>query len=461
MPLLRPGWGSLGLRGRVIASFAIGAALVSLVLAVSVFTISRSYMVGQREHSAQRQADTHAEFLRNLLDNPDSSALAVLGALDPPVDTFLLLRYRGDWFGSTPDGGPDQLPAGLAAAGSASTVPVDLNGQPYLAVTTPVSDRGDTLYEFAPLTELQATLGVLRIALAACALTATCGGALLGLWAARRVLTPLSQLAGTTATIASGELGTRLPDTGDPDLATLVASFNTMVDSLEHRIERERRFFGDVSHELRTPLTTLTTSVEVLGRHAHELPDRSRRALSLITAELDHLRRLLDDLLALARTEAGLHQDDPELVSLRELVTHTLIDSQRHTDLLTVESDSIVRVHKRALERVFLNLMNNADQHGGGLVGIGVQRDGQTAVIDFDDTGPGIAHADRERIFERFTTAQGGRKAAAGTGLGLALVAETLTAHHGRVRCTDRPGGGTRFTVTLPIPPADPGGHGS
>lgn len=452
------GWGSLGLRGRVITSFAIGAALVSLALAVSVFTISRSYMVGQREHSAQRQADTHAEFLRNLLDGPGSSAPAVLGALDPPVDTFLLLRHRGDWFASTPDVGPDQLPAGLAAGGSANTtVPIDLHGQPYLAVATGLNDRGDTLFEFAPLTELQATLGVLRIALAGCAIAATCGGALLGLWAARRVLTPLSQLAGTTARIADGELGTRLPDTGDPDLATLAVSFNTMVDSLEHRIERERRFFGDVSHELRTPLTTLTTSVEVLGRHAHELPDRSRRALSLITAELEHLRRLLDDLLALARTEAGLHQDDPERVSVRALVTHTLIDSQRRTDLLTVESDSIVSVHKRALERVFLNLMNNADQHAGGLVGIGVRRDGQIAVIDVDDAGPGIAPADRERIFERFTTGEVGRKT--GTGLGLALVAETLAAHHGRVACTDRPGGGARFTVTLPIPPADPEGR--
>ncbi|CAG7634564.1 HAMP domain-containing sensor histidine kinase [Rhodococcus opacus] len=458
MPRRSLRWGSLGLRGRVIASFAIGAALVSLVLAVSVFTISRSYMVGQREHSAQRQAATHAEFLRNLLDDPDASAPAVLGTLDPPVDTSLLLRYRGDWFGSTPGVGPDELPTGLAAAGSADTVPVDLDGQPYLAVAVPLNDRGDTLYEFAPLTELQATLLVLRIALAACALAATCGGALLGLWAARRVLTPLSQLAGTTARIAGGELDTRLPDTGDPDLATLVASFNTMVDSLEQRIDRERRFFGDVSHELRTPLTTLTTSVEVLGRHAHELPDRSRRALVLVTAELDHLRRLLDDLLALARTEAGLHQDESELVSVRALVTHTLVNSQRHPDLLTVEADSLVSVHKKALERVFLNLMNNADQHGGGLVGIGVHRDGQAAVIDFDDAGPGIAPPDRERIFERFTTAGVGRKTA-GTGLGLALVAETLAAHHGRVHCTDRPGGGARFTVTLPIPAPDPDGR--
>ncbi|WP_245556153.1 HAMP domain-containing protein, partial [Nocardia cerradoensis] len=78
-----------------------------------------------------------------------------------------------------------------------------------------------------------------------------------------RLLEPLRQVTGTAAKIASGELGTRLPDTDDPDLAPTVDAFNTMVDSLQNRIDRERRLVGDVSHELRTPLTTLTTSVGV------------------------------------------------------------------------------------------------------------------------------------------------------------------------------------------------------
>ncbi|WP_369028853.1 histidine kinase dimerization/phospho-acceptor domain-containing protein, partial [Nocardia farcinica] len=94
--------------------------------------------------------------------------------------------------------------------------------------------------------------------------------------------------------------------------------FNRMVDSLQRRIDREHRLFGDVSHELRTPLTTLTASVEVLNRHRDDLPERSRRALALVTAEVDHLRRLLDDLLALARVEAGMHHGDADPLSVAE-----------------------------------------------------------------------------------------------------------------------------------------------
>ncbi len=440
----------------MIFSFAVGAFLVSLILAVSVFTISRGYMVGQRERSAERQAITHAELVRAVLAKPGASAQVVLGALEPPVDTVLLLRWGGHWFASESDVGPDSLPMKLveaSVAGASTTTPMTIHGRPILAVAIPLNDRGDILYELAPLNELEATLRVLRIILSACAFAATIGGGLLGLWASRRVLTPLHQLAHTAADIAGGELESRLPDTGDRDLVTIIASFNTMVDSLQRRIERERRFFGDVSHELRTPLTTLITSVGVLSRHQQELPDRSRRALELITAELDHLYRLLEDLLALARTEAGLHQDPLETMSVGELLLNTLARSKRRPDLLAVEGDCTITGRKSALERAFVNLMDNADRHGGGLMAVAVCREGSNAVVVVDDGGDGVAEADRDRIFERFATAHAGRRSPSGTGtgLGLALVAETLAAHGGNVKCGERPGGGARFIVTLPV----------
>ena len=85
----------------------------------------------------------------------------------------------------------------------------------------------------------------------------------LGSWAARRALTPLNSIGGTAARIAAGDLETRLERTHDPDLITIVGSFNSMVDALHERIERDARFNADVSHELRSPLTTLTTSVQI------------------------------------------------------------------------------------------------------------------------------------------------------------------------------------------------------
>lgn len=298
--------------------------------------------------------------------------------------------------------------------------------------------------------DLNADLDLLRNVLLGCAGVVTLIGAAVGWWASRRVLTPLHQLAGTAARIASGDLGQRLPGTGDQDLAITVESFNTMVDSLQRRIEREHRLFGDVSHELRTPLTTLMASVDVLNRHRGDLPERSQRALGLVTAEVDHLRKLLDDLLALARVEAGMHHGDAEPLSVRDLLVHTLADRRYPGELLTVRQDVTVRGRKVELERAVANVLHNADRHGGGVVAVTVDRDGTDAVLTVDDAGPGVPPADRDRIFERFATARSGRRSTEGTGIGLALVAETVATHGGRVHCTERPGGGARFVVRLP-----------
>lgn len=431
-------------------TFVLGAGLLALVLAASVYAISREFLVDQRENSAARQAATFADFLDNRLSRPGTSPADALVAVDPPAGTPLLLRWQGEWFGSDPAFGPSDLPVELLGAEQPAARATTVRGEPYLAVRVPVDDGA--LYELAPLRELESTLQILSTVIAACAVVVTLGGAAIGLWASRAVLRPLHQLAGVTTRIAGGELDTRLPDTDDRDLVTIVASFNSMIDSLQQRIERERRFFGDVSHELRTPLTTLVTGVEVLRRHEAEMPERSRRALGLVAAELTHLRRLLEDLLALAKIEAGLQQDQPEPLSLREVLTQTLALSGRPVELLTVHDDATISGRKLALERAFVNLMDNADQHGGGLLSLVLQRDGTSAVVIVDDDGAGVPVHHRERIFERFATAGPTRED--GTGLGLALVAETVTAHGGDVSYSDRPGGGARFVVRIPARPS-------
>jgi signal transduction histidine kinase len=434
--------------------FTIGAVLGSLVLVVSVFTISRGYLVGQRERWAERHAAAQADYVRDRIVRADSSGQeSIADVLDRHAAGVVLLLYRhGDWMSSEAGVGPGVLPARLLdpVANTAGTATVSLRGEPFIAVAVPLQ-TGVTLFELSPLEELRSTLQILRLVLIACGLGATIGVVGLGLYASRRLMTPLHELADTAARIAGGQLDTRLPDTQDRDLVSIVASFNSMVESLQQRIERERRFFGDVSHELRTPLTALVTSVEVLRRHRAELTDRPGRALELVSSEVDHLRRLLEDLLTLARAEAGLHQDQPANISVAELLSHTLADSGRGASLLTVETDATTIGRKLALERAFRNLMDNADRHGGGLSGVTVRRTGRRCEVLVDDAGPGVAVAEREHIFHRFATAQAARgRHTAGTGLGLALVAESIAAHGGNVQCTDRPGGGARFVVTLP-----------
>lgn len=447
---------SRSLRGRVMVTFALGAALLSLVLAWSVHTVSRSYLTEQREVSARRQANGDAEFVRARLGT-SAAPREILADLNPPRGTVALLRADGRWYSSQPGIGQEHLPSAVRGADSGretTVTPMTIAGVPHLAVGTPAG-AGARFYEMVPLRELKATLAVVRKALVTCSVIATIAAALVGLAVSRRLLRPLRQVADTAVRVADGHLDTRVPAARDRELAMISDAVNRMVDSLQRRIERERRFFGDVSHELRTPLTTLVTAVGVLSRHRPALPGRAGEAFDLVVTEVDHLRRLLDHLLALARAEAGLHQDQLEPLSLGELVGHLLTEYGRPSAVLTVEEDSVVRGRRLALERAFANLLANADRHGGGLTGVTVGRTGDDAVVFVDDAGPGVPPEDREAIFERFTTGATEQGDTAGTGLGLALVAETVRAHHGRVRCTDRPGGGTRMIVTVPVSDAD------
>ncbi|WP_330180505.1 HAMP domain-containing histidine kinase [Nocardia sp. NBC_01503] len=441
----------MSLRGRAVLAFTVSASLVALVLAVSVYSIGRDYMQTQRVRSADRLARAHADVLRPRLR--DGTGDEVLAILEPRDGTVLVLHSGSEWFDTDPELTVEQLlPQGVREERTIPTAKVSLRDARYLRVAVPLTDDGDMFYEFTPVTELESNLRMLRKLLVGSAIAATAIGAALGLWASRRVLKPLREVAGAAARIASGELGLRLAETSDRDLSTTVEAFNTMVDSLQQRIERERRLVGDVSHELRTPLTTLITSVSVMNRHADELPDRSRRALGLVSAEVDHLSRMLDDMLALARVEAGVHRGDTEPLSVGELLTHILADREYPAQLLTVTEDVVISGRKLELERAIGNLLDNADWHGGGVAAVCVRRERNDAVVTVDDAGPGVPVADRERIFERFATAHTGRRSASGTGtgIGLALVAETVAAHHGRVDCGDRPGGGARFIIRLP-----------
>ena len=303
--------------------------------------------------------------------------------------------------------------------------------------------------------ELSDTLNALRVVLAVVAALTALATAVLGWWAAARVVAPLDEVAGAAARIASGSLDTRLASTDDPDLATIVASFNSMVDALHDRIDRDARFAADVSHELRSPLTALVTSVEVLDRRQHELPDRAQQALVLIRRDLARFQRALEDLLDLGRLEAGTAALVLADVDARDMVVHA-------TDAIGVPAERVrvsvpdgatrVRVDKSAMHRALLNLLENAQRHGGGVTGVALDGAESTVAVTVEDAGPGVAEEDRLRIFDRFVRG-GSRGSLPGTGLGLSIVAETVRAHGGAVWCAPRPGGGTRFVLQLPLHP--------
>jgi signal transduction histidine kinase len=450
--------GPRGLRARIVLAFGAGALLVSVVLAATTFLLAREYLLEQREQAAVRQAFVHADLLRSRLATAGAEVGEVLADVSPEGADVVV--HSGDaWYSSSLDVGARDVPPALqelVRAGSAATVRTSAD-DPRVVIGVPVVASSLEFYEVAPLVELERVLRTLTAVLGAGAVTATAAGTAFGVWASRRVVQPLDQVAGAATRIAAGELTTRLPPTDDPDLVAIVGSFNTMVDALAARIERDARFVGNVSHELRSPLTGLITSVEVLSARRDELSPRSRQVLELVEQQLARFRATLDDLLELARLDDAGREEEMPAVDLAALAREVLAVTGRPAGLLSVDGDArtVVRGDKRQLERAVRNLLDNADRHAGGTCRIGVEQCGNSVVITVDDAGPGVPPEDRERIFERFTRGpHAGRRSLPGAGLGLAIVAETAARHGGAAWCSGRADGGARMTLSLPGDPS-------
>ncbi|MGY1803021.1 sensor histidine kinase [Blastococcus sp. SYSU D00922] len=448
-----------GLRARVVLGYAAGTLLVSVVLVTTTFLLARSYLLDQREASLTRQAFADANALDSRLSTAGTAVGDVLGDLVPSGGADVVVHDGDSWYSSGLDVGARDVPAPLrelVSTEAAASQVVETADGPRLVVGLRLHDTEVEFYELAPLDELRQVLSTLAAVLGAGALAATAAGTAFGVWAGRRAVQPLEQVAGAATRIAGGELGTRLPATDDPDLVGIVASFNSMVDALATRIQRDARFVGDVSHELRSPLTTLVTSVEVLGSRREELSPRGREALALVEGELTRFRRTLDDLLQLARLDGADVAAAGQPVCVADLVRQVLSDSGRPAGLLDVAegAGTTVRGDKTSLERAVRNVLDNADRHAGGPSAVRVQRRGDAVLVTVEDDGPGVAPEDRERVFERFARGpRAARKSLPGAGLGLAIVAETAARHGGAAWCSEAPGGGARFTLSVPVAP--------
>ncbi|WP_147431985.1 HAMP domain-containing sensor histidine kinase [Motilibacter peucedani] len=449
-------YGRGSLRLRVATAVALAVLVVCAVFASAAYLLARGVLTQQRESASLRQAYLDASFLRDELGTTGTSPAEALDALDPQGAAAVFVHRSGAWYSSSFDLDADAIPRALLEVEGRQRVahmPTSVGGDLSLVIAVPVPAVGITVYEVVPLQELRTTLRVLSTVLAGGALAAAVLGALLGLWLGRRALRPLAPLTSTAAGITAGDLGLRLPESGDPALSGIVSAFNAMIETLQRRAERDARFAADVSHELRSPLTTLTASIERLQARHHESPERRAEALALATGELARFHRLLEGLLELARADAG-PQDaviNGQPTDLGDLLRHVLRDTGRSLELLHAPAGGLpVRGDKLALARMVTNLLDNADRHGGGARAVRLERSAGTITLLVDDAGPGVADSERQRIFERFATGSGGRGSSAGTGLGLALVAETVRAHGGRVGCEAAPGGGARFRTTLP-----------
>ena len=449
----------LGLRASVTFGFALGALALSALLAVGTYLAARQLLIDQRERSAVRQAFTDAALVRDALQTSGAQVSDVLGSISPPAGTMLYLHRDDQWYSSSLDVPAERVTAEVSSRvrdGSVASGWTDQTDPPATVVGIPLPAVDAEYFEVSVAEELDQTLATLRLALGICAALTIAAGALLGRYASRRVLSPLTEVTGAAARISGGDLSTRLGDTEDPDLMALVGAFNNMVDALDDRIRQDARFAADVAHELRTPLTTLTNSLSLLQR-ASDLSARSESAVRLMTVELQRFTRALEDLLALGRLDSDVRDQHVSVIGVGELVRRALAASGRDPGLLVdmVEqdgrpADATVAVDAPQIVRALTNLFDNADIHGGGLVQVCVWARGEYVDVHVEDAGPGIPPPDRERVFERFARA-GARKEGTGSGLGLSIVAQTIRNHGGSVWSGEAPTGGAGVVIRLPV----------
>jgi two-component system, OmpR family, sensor kinase len=296
------------------------------------------------------------------------------------------------------------------------------------------------------------------------------GGVIIALialgWVVIRLgLRPLERMRRVASEIAHGDLARRVsPDNQRTEVGRLGASLNEMLTQIEQAFvargeseERLRSFLSDASHELRTPLASIRGYAELFRLGAANEPEDLERAMARIEGEAARMGVLVENLLLLARLD-----ELPEMrlvpVDLRELAEHAVQDTRAVAPQREVRlaANGAVRVlaDPEQLRQVLANLTRNAVIHTPAqtAIEISVRREGDRAVLEVRDHGPGLPADAGDRVFERFWRTEGGRaRGPGGAGLGLAIVKAIVQAHHGEVHAGNALDGGAVVTVTLPV----------
>ena len=372
--------------------------------------------------------------------------------------------------------GPDIRPATPAPPRGPSNAPQNPPNPPAppsdsLEITEPLPD-GSTLSLLGDTTAiadvrrqlriLMVVAGAVTLLLAAAALT----------YAVRRALSPLDSMTSVARRITNGDRGRRLlPSKPNTDLGRTASAVDEMLDALEdaeckeaaaaqtaRRAEEDmRRFLADAAHELRTPVAGISALAQSLQRDAEHRPDRVGRWSELLVGESARASRLVGDMLDSVRAEntSDLELADEDLADVaRRTVERAVLLSPQIRFEVHAPQPVPVRVDVGRVEQILSNVLDNAARFTppGGSVRVAIDADSQAAVT-IDDDGPGVAEADRERIFERLVRLNSARdRSSGGVGLGLSIARTLARAHGGDLICVAGPTG-ARFRLTLPLQP--------
>jgi signal transduction histidine kinase len=426
----------------MLAVTAVGMVLMALVSTVAL----RGYLM----HRVDGQ-------LQTVQGRP---ALAKVGDSVAPA-RYIILNMSPDGSVRAVSGGDPDPTAALERARQMGPQPFfaeAARGRPFamgpMHAVAKVGQRGRVTIVVAPLGEIRASLAWLILTELLTSAVIVGVLALLGRWLIGRGLAPLSRMATTAHRIAGGgDLRDRMEESPS-EVGRLAGAINVMLDRIEqafvarvHSETKVREFAADASHELRTPLTTIRGYSELYEQGAVDADEAMRR----ISAESERMRRLVEELLELARLDKGSALT-MERVDLAVLARDAVADARAVEPDRPVELDApdsmIAMADEGRIRQVLANLLANVRAHTPARTPAAVRlsQSATTLVVEVADRGPGMAPDEAARAFDRFHHAAGG----GGSGLGLAIVAAIAAAHGGRARLRSSPGAGPGVRTELP-----------
>ncbi len=460
-----------GTRIRLTLAFAAVLAVAIAVADVALYLALSRAETGAAADVLVSQANTIASGIDDL------NGQLRFGAGDLPTETQQGVAVEAAIV--APDGSISQTPGqalsdatltGIAATARTKTTQAppfsvrDSRGVPRLVYALPLqtsqgAGAGTVLVVSRSVSELEAALNQTILFLAVLSLLVVLAGTLLAHRLAGNILEPVRRIAATARSLSQHELNRRVEVDVPPDeLGELVETFNGMLARLEASFESLRRFTADASHELRSPLALMRSELEGTLARART-PVEYQQVLRGLEAEVEHMTRMVDQLLMLARADAGALRPAETNLDVADFLHETAarwrpVAESRHVRLDVDAPDSgSVWADPDLLRRLMDNLIDNATRHTPE--GTAVRLTGAPTAggwnVDVRDEGPGVPAAARSLLFGRFVRADGARaRDTAGAGLGLALSRAIAETHGGSLQLLDQNGSGATFRLFLP-----------